>query len=354
MAEDMAVSDAGPPPPFGVPIFRAMWLANMTSNFGSLIQSVGAAWLMTTLSRSPIMVTLVQSSTTLPIMLLSLFAGAAMAFLVNALSYVGLIAVLARWRPIRPSASLPRESLGAATLSGLRYVAMSPHLRVVMTRSALFGIFASGASALMPLIARDLLHGRAGTYGLLSAAFGVGAVGGAMVTSRVRNLLSSEGVARVSASALAIGTVVVALSDFLPLTLLALVLAGAGWVVGLAAFNILVQMASPRWVVGRALACYQMCAFGAMAAGSWVIGVLAEHVGTAHTLLFIAAFQAANLLYGFVLPLEEVGALNLDPISQSFQPETAVPVSSRSGPVVIAITYRIAAPDVTAFLAAIR
>ena len=62
-----------PPKPFDVPIFKALWLANMASNFGTLIQSVGAAWLMTTLSHAPIMVTLVQSSTTLPIMLLSLF-----------------------------------------------------------------------------------------------------------------------------------------------------------------------------------------------------------------------------------------------------------------------------------------
>ena len=57
-------------------IFRAVWLANLTSNFGGLIQLVGAAWLMTSLAGSVELVALVQASTTLPIMLFSLVAGA--------------------------------------------------------------------------------------------------------------------------------------------------------------------------------------------------------------------------------------------------------------------------------------
>jgi MFS family permease len=65
-----------PPSPFSIPIFRNVWLANLASNFGSLVQSVGAAWLMTMLSNSPTDVALVQASTALPIMLFSLWAGA--------------------------------------------------------------------------------------------------------------------------------------------------------------------------------------------------------------------------------------------------------------------------------------
>ena len=60
--------------PFRQPAFRAIWTANLVSNFGSLIQSVGAARLMTTLSTSPQLVALVQASSTIAIMLLSLFA----------------------------------------------------------------------------------------------------------------------------------------------------------------------------------------------------------------------------------------------------------------------------------------
>src|SRR5579871_6634702 len=62
--------------PFRSPIFTAIWTASLISNFGSLIQAVGASWLMTSIAPSADMVALVQASTTLPIMLLSLPSGA--------------------------------------------------------------------------------------------------------------------------------------------------------------------------------------------------------------------------------------------------------------------------------------
>ena len=62
--------------PFRYPAFRAIWIANLFSSLGAQIQSVGAAWLMTDLSHSHHMVALVQSSTTIPIMLFGVFAGA--------------------------------------------------------------------------------------------------------------------------------------------------------------------------------------------------------------------------------------------------------------------------------------
>ena len=62
--------------PFRHPAFRAIWTANLFSNIGAMIQSVGAAWLMTELTRSHVLIALVQASATIPIMLLGLFAGA--------------------------------------------------------------------------------------------------------------------------------------------------------------------------------------------------------------------------------------------------------------------------------------
>ena len=82
------MNSAAPPPdtrltapgralaPFRFPAFRAIWTANLVSNFGAMIQSVGAAWLMTDLTTSHQLVALVQASTTIPVMLLAVFAGA--------------------------------------------------------------------------------------------------------------------------------------------------------------------------------------------------------------------------------------------------------------------------------------
>ena len=62
--------------PFRYPAFRAIWIANLASNMGSMIQSVAAAWLMTELTNSHLLIALVQAGATIPILLLGIFAGA--------------------------------------------------------------------------------------------------------------------------------------------------------------------------------------------------------------------------------------------------------------------------------------
>ena len=62
--------------PFRYPAFRAIWIANLASNMGSMIQSVGAAWLMTELTQSHLLIALVQAGATIPILMLGVFAGA--------------------------------------------------------------------------------------------------------------------------------------------------------------------------------------------------------------------------------------------------------------------------------------
>lgn len=451
-----AVSDAdspAAPSPFTIPIFRAVWFASLASNFGGLIQSVGAAWMMTSLSASPQLIALVPASTTLPIMLLSLgagaiadnldrrlvmlacqlfmllvsallalfawagllspwsllaftflvgcataingpawqaavgdmvpraslpsavslnsmgfnlarsagpalgglivaAAGAAAAFLTNAVSYIALVTVLLRWRPDRHPKLLPRERLGEAMRAGLRYVSMSPKIQLVLLRSAVFGVGASAVSALMPLVARDLLGGGALTFGALSGAFGVGAVLGALSTGRLRRRFSVEAIVRSASLALALGTAIMASTPWLGLTLLGLLLCGAGWVSALATFNVSVQMSAPRWVVARAVALYQMTAFGGMAVGAWLFGFLAEHQGTATALHIAAASQLVAALIGLIRPLPQIGEDNLDLQNRWQEPATTVPIEPRSGPVVVTIEYRIPAGSVVSFLSA--
>src|SRR3989442_4327106 len=62
--------------PLSHPVFRALWIASLISNVGTWMQNVGAAWSMTSLSPSPLMVALVQSATSLPVFVVGLPAGA--------------------------------------------------------------------------------------------------------------------------------------------------------------------------------------------------------------------------------------------------------------------------------------
>src|SRR5690606_8062308 len=133
--------------------------------------------------------------------------GAAAAFGINAVSYVALVVVLARWRPSMAPRTLPRETLGVAMAAGVRYVAMSPAIRIVLARAVVFGAGASAAMALMPLVARDLVDGGPMTYGLLLGAFGLGAICGAMGSASLRERLSSEGLVRAACLAFALALV---------------------------------------------------------------------------------------------------------------------------------------------------
>lgn len=68
--------NASPWSPLRSPVFHALWIASVVSNLGTWMQNIGAAWLMTTLTTSPVMIALVQAATSLPVFLVALPAGA--------------------------------------------------------------------------------------------------------------------------------------------------------------------------------------------------------------------------------------------------------------------------------------
>ena len=437
--------------PFESSVYRNVWFATLASNLGSLIQGVGAAWMMTSISTSADLVALVQASTTLPIMLFSLVSGAladnynrrtimliaqcfmlvvsvalalfayagvmtpwlllaftfligcgtalhnpswqaavgdmvprshvpqavalnsmsfnltrsvgpaiggaivaasgaAAAFAANAFSYVALIIVLLRWKLEMPASTLPRESLGLAISAGLRYVAMSPNIEKVLLRGFVFGVTAISTLALLPLVARDIIEGGPLLYGVLLGAYGVGAIGGAFLGSRLRGVIANEWIARIGFTAFAVSAAIQALSTSAWLSCIGLLIGGASWVLTLSLFNISVQLSTPRWVVGRAMSLYQMATFGGMALGSWVWGVVAETYGPAEALLASAALMLVGALLGLVVKLPEHAALNLDPLNRWREPNVALDLKPRSGPIVISIEYQIREEDLHDFL----
>ena len=112
-------------------------------------------------------------------------AGAVAAFAANAVLYLPLLVVLFLWRRITAPSRLPRERLNRAMVSGVRYIANSPSIRIVLARTFVTGLLGGSVSALMPLVARDLLHGGAQAYGIMLGAFGMGAVIGALNIAEV-------------------------------------------------------------------------------------------------------------------------------------------------------------------------
>jgi MFS family permease len=276
--------------------------------------------------------------------------GAAGAFAANALSYVALVLVLLRWRPERTVRTLPRESFGRALGAGLRYVAMSPNLGKVLLRAFAFGIAGGSVLALLPVVASDLLHGGPLTYGLLLGAFGVGAVGGALISGRLHGRLSAEWIVRLAFLGFAVCTWALAVGVSPIIAGAGLAIGGACWVLALSLFNVTVQMSTPRWVVGRALSVYQTCVFGGMASGSWLWGLAGDHFGLQVALTASGVALIAGGLLGLPLPLPPRVELNLDPVNRWQEPHVLLDIQPRSGPIVILVEYLIRPEDVPEFL----
>lgn len=279
-------------------------------------------------------------------------AGAAVAFAVNACSYLPLIVALTRWRHKAPLDPLPREEFVSAVGAGMRYVLMTPNLLRIMFRSLIFGFAAIVALALLPLVVRDLVNGGALTYGVMLGCFGLGAIGGALVNARLRERFSIEQIVRASFVTFALSVIGLALSDVVWMSCLFLMPAGACWVLALSLFNTSVQMSTPRWVVGRALSLYQTATFGGMAAGSWIWGFVAEIQGPSEALLYAAAALTVGALAGLRFRLAEFGSQDLTPLNQFREPELRLVVKARSGPIKVMVDYEVDHADVPAFLAA--
>jgi len=196
-------------------------------------------------------------------------AGSVAAFAANAVFYLPLLVVLFLWDRVSEPSRLPRERLNRAMISGVRYISNSPAIRIVLTRTVVTGMIGGSVSALMPLVARDLLHGNAQTYGTMLGAFGVGAVIGALNLTRIRKRMSGEAAVRACAALMACAAVTVALSNHPVLTAAALVVYGAVWMLAVTLFNIGVQLSAPRWVAGRSVAAFQASISGGIAIGSW-------------------------------------------------------------------------------------
>jgi MFS family permease len=206
----------------------------------------------------------------------------------------------------------------------------------------------------MPIVARDLLGGGAPTFGLLLGGFGVGAMLGALSSALLRVRLSSESLLCMLSMLSGVAMLVIGQSRWAAVTIIAHVLAGSAWTLGLANFNISVQMLSPRWVTGRMLATYQTIAFAGIAVGSWIWGELASRYGVRESLSLAGLMVLATLLAARWLPMSTTHQGSLDPQTTTVVRPPKVEIHPSSGPIVVTIEYRVPSRNAVAFAALIN
>jgi MFS family permease len=270
-----------------------------------------------------------------------LLAGAKSAFAVNAICYLPLLAAFFFWRREPAPARLPPERMDRAIVSGVRYVVHSPGIRTVLFRALVYGLAGSAIAALTPVLARTQLKGGAGVFGLLLGVYGAGAVGGAMLAGEVRARFRTEPAVSLFAVITGLMTLVIGLSHTTLLTVAAMAIAGAAWMLLATMLNLGVQLAAPRWVTARALSLYQSALTGGSALGAWIWGTLATGHGVGLALLVSGVVLVASPLIGLVLPLPSASTEGTEPYEIEHEPDVALALTLKSGPVVIEVDYEV-------------
>lgn len=434
--------DPGPWGALRAPVFRALWIASIASNVGTWVQGVGAAWAMTSLAPSPLMVALVDVFAGLPVFLLSIpagvladvadrrrvilftqtwmlaaasalalfsftglltadrlllfvfllalgtalngpawqaivpelvprgdvssavalnsvgfniarsvgpaigglivaSAGPTPAFLLNAASYLGVIAVIFSWKREKPVSPLPAESYLGAALAGLRYVRHSEPFRAVLIRLALFIAGGSAFWALLPLVARKELGMGASGYGALLSTVGIGAVLGVVVVPRARRRLSADAMAAVATVVFAAGLFALAFVRNKYLLFPVLLLSGLAWLTALTGFNVAAQTALPDWVRARGLSVYLLALFGASSAGAMIFGGMGNAFGLPSALSVAAAAMLLGMAGMRRFRLGSAEGLDLRPSMHWPAHEVAGEPETGGGPVLVTVEYRI-------------
>ena len=281
-------------------------------------------------------------------------AGGVAAFATTALFYIPLLVVLYLWQRRSEPSRLPPESLGRAVISGVRYVANAPSIRVVIGRTLIASLAGGSVSALLPLVSRDLLHGGAQMFGLLLGAFGIGSIFGALNFSKLRGRIGGEAAVRLCTLGMGLGVIVVAESRLPVLTGAGLVLFGTAWTGCMMHFNVAVQMSAPRWVAARSLASYQAAVAAGVALGGWGWGVLANDQGVDRALLASAAALLVSPVLSRWMRVPAMGAQQAMTGDELSDPDVRIPLTARSGPIVVEIEYRVEASQARLFYAVMQ
>jgi len=271
-------------------------------------------------------------------------------FVLNALSYVGILAALLSWRREHHKSTLPAERFLTAIRVGMRFVMHTRGLQVVLIRGSAFFVFAAATWSLFPLIVRQELGRGPEIYGLLLTCIGAGAVAGAVLLPRIRAKMSRDAVVAGASALYALAALALAHVQNIGLLSVAMLATGVAWISILSALQVAAQMTLPAWVRARGLAAFVVVFMGGMALGSILWGQVATRIGipAALTTAALGMVVAIGLTWRFKLGHHEV--LDFTPTLDWAAPVVAEVPEPDSGPVMVTIEYRVQATKRSEFV----
>jgi MFS family permease/quinol monooxygenase YgiN len=267
--------------------------------------------------------------------------GSAYVFALNALLSVAAAFLISRWHREQKVSALPGERFVGAMRVGAQYVRQSRRMHSILLRVALFFLQSTALLGLLPLVAKGLHGGDAGTFTLLLASMGAGAVGSAMFLPRLRSVLASDSLVTCGTLLQAAAMLAVSLAPQIALAALGMVVAGAAWISVANSLTLSAQMALPDWVRARGMSIYQMALMGSSAAGAALWGQVATWTDVRTSLVcatvcaVIGALATRRMLH--TTDADE----DLTPAEYARPAGTQIDLDLREGPVLVTVEYLI-------------
>jgi len=211
--------------------------------------------------------------------------GEGVCFLLNGLSYLAVILSLLAMKPIVRKMEKGNTRVLQRLREGFRYVSGFPPIRSVLLLLALVSLMGVPYQVLMPVFAKDILHGGPHTLGFLMGSAGIGALVGAIYLASRRSVVGLGRWIVLAAGVFGIGLIAFSLSRILWVSLILMLLIGFGMMVQMASSNTVLQTVVDEDKRGRVMSFYAMAFRGMVPFGSLLAGGLASMIGAQNTLM---------------------------------------------------------------------
>jgi MFS family permease len=205
--------------------------------------------------------------------------GVAPAFLVNGLSFLGVLVALSAIRTEGAPRPRAAATVGQEILQGVRYAAGTPLIGLILSLLLVVSLFVLNFNVLVPLVARDVLHEGARGFGLLMASLGLGAVAGALALAAMSRPRPPLALIVTAALVTSGGLVGLAAVRHFWIAAAALAVMGFAQIVFMASCNTTVQTTAPDHLRGRVMSLYALVFVGVHPFGALLTGGVAEKWG---------------------------------------------------------------------------
>jgi MFS family permease len=229
--------------------------------------------------------------------------GEGICFLLNGLSFLAVIASLLAMEMIPRKTAAKSPQFLQGWKEGFSYAFGFAPIRTLLLLLGLISFMGMPYVVLMPVFARDILHGGPHTFGYLMGASGVGALGGAIFLASRKSVLGLGKIIVIATSIFGIGLIGFSLSRLFPLSLVLMVLTGFGMMVQMASANTVLQTIVDEDKRGRVMSFYTMSFMGMVPFGGLFAGSLASKIGAPATVMMGGfACLLGSILFATKLP----------------------------------------------------